>query len=192
MTDGRDRPYHHGDLRRELLRTAVGVIGEQGPTAVTLRDLARRAGVSHAAPAHHFGDKAGLLTAVAVQGYELLGEALGSAARTGDFAEVGVAYVLFAARHPGHFAVMFRPDLYRTADADLVAARAHTDALLRDGARACFGTTDRIRALTAWSLVHGLATLVRDGAVAPEPGTDLESLARAVTHALTALPAAKG
>jgi AcrR family transcriptional regulator len=189
VTVDRERPYHHGDLRRVLLATAVEVIGEQGPTRVTLRDLARRAGVSHAAPAHHFGDKAGLLTAVAVQGYELLGDALGAAARTSDFAEVGVAYVLFAERYPGHFSVMFRPDLFRTDDAELDAARARTNELLRDGARARFGTTDRIRALTAWSLVHGLATLVRDGAVVPEPGSDLESLARAVTHALIAPPA---
>ena len=185
VTTSEKRPYHHGNLRRVLVATAVEVIGEKGPTAVTLRDLARRAGVSHAAPAHHFGDKAGLLTAVAVQGYELLGNALGEAATTGDFAEVGVAYVLFAAGHPGHFSVMFQPDLYRADDPQLVAARARTTALLRDGARARFGSSDRVRALTAWSLVHGLATLVRDGAVAPEPGSDLETLARAVTRALT-------
>ncbi len=180
------RPYHHGDLRQTVLAAAVEAITESGPTALSLRDLARRAGVSHAAPAHHFGDKAGLLTAVAVQGHQLLGEALDAAARTGEFAEVGVAYVLFAARHPGHFAVMFRPDLHRTDDPPLVAARARTTALLREGARARFGTSDRLRALTAWSLVHGLATLVRDGAVVPEPGSDLEALARAVTHGLTA------
>ncbi len=186
MSSRPERPYHHGDLRRVLLETAVEVIGQQGPTAVTLRDLARRAGVSHAAPTHHFRDKAGLLTAVAVQGYQLLGDALSEAARTEDFAEMGIAYVLFAASHPGHFSVMFRPDLYRSDDPDVVAARSRTTGLLRDGARATFGTSDRTRALTAWSLVHGLATLVRDGAVAPEPGTDLESLARAVTHGLTA------
>lgn len=186
VTTSAKRPYHHGDLRRVLLATAVDVIGERGPTGVTLRDLARRAGVSHAAPAHHFGDKAGLLTAVAVEGYQMLGDSLESAAGTSDFAEVGVAYVLFAASHPGHFAVMFRPDLYRTDEPALVAARARTTALLRDGARARFGTSDRVRALTAWSLVHGLATLVRDGAVVPEPGSDLETLARAVTHSLTA------
>lgn len=186
MPATRDRPYHHGDLRRVLLETAVDIIGEHGPAALALRDLARRAGVSHAAPTHHFRDKTGLLTAVAVQGYELLGDALAEAAHTGDFAEVGVAYVLFADTHPGHFSVMFRPDLYRADDPDLATARSRTTALLRDGARARFANRDRVRALTAWSLVHGLATLVRDGAVTPEPGTDLESLARAVTHSLTA------
>jgi AcrR family transcriptional regulator len=180
------RPYHHGDLRRVLLETAVEVISEHGPTAVTLRDLARRAGVSHAAPTHHFHDKAGLLTAVAVEGYLLLGEALADAARTADFAEVGVAYVLFAATHPGHFLVMFRHELHRADDPELLAARARTTALLRDGARATFGTADRVPALAAWSLVHGLATLVLDGAITAEPGTDLEALARAVTHRLSA------
>lgn len=60
--------YHHGDLRRAIIDAALDVIREFSPAAVSLRDLARRAGVSHAAPAHHFGDKAGLLTAVAVQG----------------------------------------------------------------------------------------------------------------------------
>lgn len=183
--DVRRRPYHHGDLRRVLLDTAVEVIAERGPTAVTLRDLARRAGVSHAAPTHHYGDKAGLLTAVAVQGYELLGEALGRAAERGDFAEVGVAYVLFAASHPAHFSVMFRPELYRADDPALVAARTRTTALLRGGAEASFSTADRVPALAAWSLVHGLATLVRDGAVTPEPDSDLESLARAVAGRLS-------
>jgi AcrR family transcriptional regulator len=66
------RPYHHGDLRRALLEAAVQAIAEVGPAAVSLRDLARRVGVSHAAPAHHFGDKAGLLTAVAADGFRRL------------------------------------------------------------------------------------------------------------------------
>lgn len=183
------RAYHHGDLRRALLDAAVAVVAEQGPGAVRLRDLARRAGVSHAAPAHHFGDRAGLLTAVAVEGFGLLAEALEHAAATEDFAEVGVAYVLFADGHPGHFPVMFRSDLLRPADPDLVTARARTTTALRDGARRRFGTADRVRALTAWSLVHGLATLVRDGAITPGPDADLEDLARAVTHALTTPPA---
>src|SRR2546423_2801057 len=105
--------YHHGDLRRTLLAAAVEAIAEHGPAAISLRDLARRADVSHAAPAHHFGDKAGLLTAIAAEGYLLLAAALhDAAARTGSFLEVGVAYVGFAVDQPAHFAVMYRPDLY--------------------------------------------------------------------------------
>ena len=69
-------PYHHGDLRRTMLAAAVSAITESGSAAVSLRELARRAGVSNAAPTHHFGDKAGLLTAVAAEGYDLLAEAV--------------------------------------------------------------------------------------------------------------------
>src|SRR5215203_6275096 len=118
------RPYHHGDLPRALLDAAVEAIAEVGPAAVSLRDLARRTGVSHAAPAHHFGDKAGLLTAVAADGFRRLAATLGEAYEaTGSFLEVGVAYARFAAIHRAHFEVMFRPELYRTDDPDLVRAR---------------------------------------------------------------------
>ena len=98
------RPYHHGDLRPALLRAAVEVIGQSGPAAMSLREVARRAGVSHAAAAYHFGDKAGLLTAVAAQGYRMLTEELRRArdSRRG-FLEVGVAYVRFAVSHRAHF-----------------------------------------------------------------------------------------
>ena len=71
-----DVPYHHGDLRRTLLDTALDAVAEHGPAALSLRDVARRAGVSHAAPAHHFGDKTGLLTALAAEGWSGLADAL--------------------------------------------------------------------------------------------------------------------
>ena len=108
------RPYHHGDLRPALLRAAVEAIGQAGPAAMSLREVARRAGVSHAAAAYHFGDKAGLLTAVATQGYRMLAEELRDA-RDADrgFLEVGIAYVRFAVSHRAHFEVMYRPELYR-------------------------------------------------------------------------------
>src|SRR5579875_2710364 len=119
------RPYHHGDLRPALLRAAVEVIGQSGPAAMSLREVARRAGVSHAAAAYHFGDKAGLLTAVAAQGYRMLTEELRSArdARRG-FLEVGVAYVRFAVSHRAHFEVMYRPELYRRGHAVVAGARS--------------------------------------------------------------------
>jgi len=168
-----------------LLDAAVAVAVEHGPAGLSLREIARRCGVSHAAPVHHFGDKAGLLTAVATQGYQLLGAALAdAAARTADFAELGVAYVLFAAGYPGHFAVMFRPELYHGDDPALGAARARTAALLHEGAQSTFGPADRVPALAAWSLVHGLATLILDGNIDLEPDADLEALARAVTRRL--------
>ena len=177
-----EKPYHHGDLRRVLLDAAVAAIAERGAAALSLRDLARRAGVSHAAPTHHFRDKAGLLTAVAAEGFALLGAAL---AEADDFAATGVAYVLFATTHPGHFAVMFRPVLYHRDDPAVVAARDRTTEMLRGGARQAFGDDDRVPALAAWSLVHGMATLIIDGALELDPGTDVASLARAAALRLS-------
>ena len=126
--------YHHGALRPALLDAALEAIGEVGPTALSMRDVARRAGVSHAASAHHFGDKAGLLTALAAQGYDLLADELAAAwAATGRFLEVGVAYVRFAVAHPAHFAVMFRPELLHLDDPALRAAKARSAAALYGG-----------------------------------------------------------
>jgi AcrR family transcriptional regulator len=136
--------------------------------------------VSHAAPAHHFGDKTGLLTAVAAEGYQLLAEATTAAwRRTGSFLEAGVAYVRFAVTNPAHFAVMFLPDLYRADDPDLEAARAQARAALEKPA----GTTaasvsgePQTAALAGWALMHGLATLWLTGNLAD---SDPEALARA-------------
>jgi AcrR family transcriptional regulator len=181
------RGYHHGDLRRALLDAAVEAIGESGPAGLSLRDLARRAGVSHAAPAHHFGDKAGLLTALAVEGYDRLAAALDRAGD--DLLEVGVAYVRFAVDHRAHFEVMFRPDLYRGDDAEVAAARTRAGAALRSGVDALPGHADRrgdpdADALAAWSIVHGFATLWLAGALPPHFGADPEAAARAVIRRL--------
>src|SRR5438132_8417373 len=125
------RPYHHGDLRRALIDAAVGVIEHEGLAALSLRDLARRVGVSHAAPVHHFGDKAGLLTAIATEGFVKLADQLRRTyARTGNFLEVGVAYVRFAVRERAYFEVMYRPELYHADDPVLEAARRQTGELL--------------------------------------------------------------
>ena len=181
----RERPYHHGDLRRALLATAVEMIAEAGPAALSLRALARRTGVSHAAPAHHFGDKAGLLTVVAAEGYRLLAAVLRDAyERTGSFLEVGVAYVRFALAHRPYFEVMFRPELYHADDPALVAARRASGELLYGPVRDLSDRDpdfDPLRAgVAAWSLVHGLATLYLDGALPPQLGDDPEEIARAV------------
>jgi AcrR family transcriptional regulator len=182
------RPYHHGDLRRALLEAAVQAIAEVGPAAVSLRDLARRTGVSHAAPAHHFGDKAGLLTAVATDGFERLAATLREAyQRTGSFLEVGVAYVRFAVTHRAHFEVMFRPELYRTNDPNLVRAREAARALLYPPAAdlANGPDGDAVRAaVAAWSLVHGLATLWLNHNLPPQLGDDPEQITREVARYL--------
>lgn len=180
------RGYHHGDLRRVLLTAAVVAIEESGPAALSLRDLARRAGVSHAAPAHHFGDKPGLLTALAVEGFDLLAAAL----QTGDsLLEMGVAYVDFAVRRRAHFEVMYRPDLYRVDAPEVVAARGRSRAVLRSavadlppGPGAAGGVAGD--ALAAWSIVHGFATLWNAGALPDEAGDDPRAAARVVIRRL--------
>lgn len=191
------RPYHHGDLRQAVLAAAVSAITESGPAGVSLRDLARRAGVSHAAPAHHFGDKAGLLTALAAEGYHLLADTLTAAQqRTGQFLEVGVAYVRFAVEHRAHFEVMFRPDLYHPDDPTVVSARARAGEALASGVDSVpdrqTGTDCTLAGVAAWSLVHGFATLWLTGALPAELddrlGSDPETAARAVAALLFRAP----
>jgi AcrR family transcriptional regulator len=163
------RPYHHGDLRRAVLDAALEVIATSGPGAVSLRDLARRAGVSHAAPAHHFKDKAGLLTAIAVEGNELLAVSLteGLTEDPNDLRGLGVRYVRFALDHPAHFEVMFRPDLYHQDAPEVVAARGRPAQLLRGAVDALSaerqGPDAELARLAAWSLAHGFVTLSRGG-----------------------------
>ncbi|MGQ4446947.1 TetR/AcrR family transcriptional regulator [Streptomyces griseus] len=183
MTSERERTYHHGDLRRAILTAALDVITTEGPAALSLRDLARRAGVSHAAPAHHFKDRTGLLTAVAAEGYALFADALTGAP---DLRERGVAYVRFAATHSAHFQVMFQPDLYRTDDPDLLAARARATDALRAGVSdlppAGRGQDDRLAGVAAWSLAHGFATLLLTGNLSDAmEGRDPEEAFRALT-----------
>jgi AcrR family transcriptional regulator len=177
------RSYHHGDLRPALLRAAVEAIGHAGPAAMSLRAVARRAGVSHAAAAYHFGDKAGLLTAVAAQGYRVLTQELQNArdARRG-FLEVGVAYVRFAVTHRAHFEVMYRPELYRPGDAEVRKARAGAAVLLYGTASPTAGQL--AAGAAAWSLVHGLATLWLNGNLPAQLGDDPEEITRAVASYL--------
>ncbi|MFJ3672316.1 TetR/AcrR family transcriptional regulator [Streptomyces sp. NPDC090106] len=164
------RSYHHGDLRRAILAAALDVIGADGPAALSLRDLARRAGVSHAAPAHHFKDRAGLLTAIAAEGFGLLATTIGEAA---DLKDAGVRYVRFAREHPAHFQVMFAPELLRPDDLELVTARALATDALRGAVAPVraeeYGVDTRLAGIAAWSLAHGFATLLLsrnlDGAV---------------------------
>ncbi|MGE7386378.1 TetR/AcrR family transcriptional regulator [Streptomyces sp. NPDC004126] len=159
------RTYHHGDLRHAVLTAALDVIAAEGPGALSLRDLARRAGVSHAAPAHHFKDRTGLLTAIAAEGFGLLAESLaGTDADAPELRERGVRYVRFAMTHPAHFQVMFQPELLREDDPDLTAARQRAGEQLRMGVAqlpdAGRGDDARLAGVAAWSLAHGFATLL--------------------------------
>jgi len=169
-------PYHHGALRQALVQATESLLAERGAEGFSLREVARRAGVSPAAPAHHFGDAAGLLTAVASLGFEALGQAL-LAADTGGGADAraalrgqGLAYVHFALQHPGRFRLMFRQGKLH-ADATL---QQHADAafqVLARGVRRGFGLAADVamderqwNAVAAlWSLVHGYAHLAIAG-----------------------------
>jgi AcrR family transcriptional regulator len=185
--------YHHGDLRRAVLVAAAQMIAEGGASQLNLREVARRAGVSHAAPAYHFGDKPGLLTALATQGYEMLADSLGTGPGQDELKEMGVRYVEFAAEHPAHFEVMFRPDLYRAGDPDLVAARTRAREHLHAGVGMVparrRGDDTRTAGLAAWLLAHGFATLWRSGSLAPVVGDqDPEDVFRATAALLFAEP----
>ena len=125
------------DLRQRLIRAAEQEIAACGPAKASLRAIARRVGVSHQATAHHFEDRAGLFTALAVEGFELLlsrTRAAVAGVEVGGGRQVtaaGVAYVEFAARQPTMFDVMFRPELLHADDAALCEVRpAHRGLLL--------------------------------------------------------------
>jgi len=180
----REIGYHHGDLRRTIITAAVGAIAESGIDGWSLRELARRAGVSHAAPAHHFGDKAGVLTAVAAEGYALFADALEEAGS--DLLQAGLAYVRFATEHPIHFGVMFQPGLYRADDAALVEARTRAGEVLTVGARTYSSTPSAAldTSLAAWSIAHGFASLWIAGALPDRVGKDPVKAARPVLRRL--------
>ncbi|WP_395245863.1 TetR/AcrR family transcriptional regulator [Agromyces sp. MMS24-K17] len=173
--------YHHGRLRETLIDAAITAIEEEGVDRLSLRDLARRVGVSHAAPAHHFGDRTGLFTAIAADGFDRLADVL--EASGGDFVEAGVAYVGFATAERGRFEVMYRRELLRDDDAALVAARDRAGDVLRAGADGEPGDA-RANALAAWSIVHGFATLWNAGAIDAPAGTAPTAMARAVAGRL--------
>lgn len=183
------RPYHHGDLRRAVLDAAVEAITEAGPASLSLRDLARRAKVSHAAPAHHFGDKAGVLTALAAEGFDMLADTLLATQQlTGDFQEVGVAYVRFAIENRAHFEVMYRPDLYHPEDPAVRAARSRAGTALYAGAdTVAHRPRDvdlRVAGVAAWSLVHGFASLWLHGSLPEEFRDDPGEGARVIAGLL--------
>src|SRR5690349_21462279 len=123
--------YHHGDLKAAILGQAAALVAERGADGISLRELARVAGVSHAAPAHHFTDRRGLFTALAAEGFRLLAAALTDARP--EFIDAAKAYVRFALDHPGHYEVMFDKSLYDAADPGLAEAEAAASAELARG-----------------------------------------------------------
>lgn len=177
------RRYHHGDLPTALLAAVDEIVREGDVGAVTLREAARRADVSHAAPAHHFGDKAGLVTAYSAQGFEALRQRLAEAAAQADAAgeptllAIGLAYVRFAVDQPGYFSVMFRPELLDPERLGFREACGGAFAVLIEAVRVLRSDLEPddpqilLAATGAWSIVHGFATLWCEGNL-PEPVTD--------------------
>jgi AcrR family transcriptional regulator len=181
--------YHHGDLRRALLTAAMDMLEADGSEALSLREVARRAGVSHNAPYRHFADREALLAAMAAEGFDVLAEVMSRAATGGAPPEVGVAYVRFATDHPQLFNLMFGPSLSRRDHPDLGAAMDRAFAVFA----ARVPPSDREPAapiaphlIASWALVHGLAHLLLgdrlgEGLTGSTP--DVAELTRAVLAA---------
>jgi len=193
--------YHHGDLRRALVDAALLLIERSGAGGVTLRGAARLAGVSQTAPYRHFSDKRALLAAVAEQGFRTMSAQLREATAPfeGDpmarLRALGVAYVQFAQAHPSHFRVMFGPQTGDRSDfpALLEAAQdgftqfLNAIAACRESGLLRTAPPDQL-ALTAWSTVHGLSSLVVDAQVSALGLQDVaaEALASVVVDHLLA------
>ncbi len=165
--------YHHGNLRQALLDAARTLVNEAGVEALTLREVARRAGVTTGAPYHHFADKAALVHALAWQSLQELDHISESAIEgisdpREQLRAMGVAYVLYAVEHPADFRLMFRPEMGAPLDFKDPASAPVFRILIRvvEACRAAAGVTNDGRdaaAVSAWSLVHGLASLLVDG-----------------------------
>ena len=187
-----------GDLADELLKAAAALVGERGPQRFSLREVARRARVSEAAPYWHFASKEALLAAVAEQGFTALAALMAEVRRRvkdphRQLQQLGVAYVQFALAHPSHLRVMFGPEVHdKSAHPSLKVAAERAFSLLvgtiSEGQRA-----GRVRngdpeelAVAAWALVHGLSALLIDGQLRRRLRSDHEArlLATRVTKLL--------
>jgi AcrR family transcriptional regulator len=185
MRAKRKADYHHGDLRRALIETAVKAIAKHGASPLSLRELAARAGVSAGAPYHHFASRDDLLASIAEEGFTRL-EARLIAAReaapnspSARLEAIGLAYVTFAVSAPGYFRVMFHGSSKSSGPTEAGLRAFH---ILRDAVIACQEAGQAPKGdvtalvLIAWSAVHGFATLRLDRAL-PFEGLEPERLA---------------
>jgi AcrR family transcriptional regulator len=183
--------YHHGALREALLAATLELIEAEGIGAVSLRQVARAAGVSPGAPYHHFPDRAALLTALSDEGFRRLADELARAhAAAGTPAEaleaILTAYVDFAQANPAYFRLMFRPELKQSHKSESGAEAGEAAfAVLADTVAECVPAGDReVVAITMWSLVHGYASLWLDGQLdhrTDDPGALAQRVAALVT-----------
>jgi len=171
------RSYHHGALRPALIAAARAILAERGTTGLTLRECARRAGVSHAAPRHHFADRTSLLTAVAAEGFRDLTASMDAYSHDADdprtrLREVGVGYIAFAVEQPETFRLIFGQSGLYTDDPEYTEAAMVAFDRLADAVVAASGSITgadpgaRQRMKHAWSVVHGYAMLWLGGALA--------------------------
>ena len=197
--EGKGGKYHHGDLRRALLEAALELLEQNGPSGITLREAARRAGVTHAAPYRHFADKEALLAALAEEGFEELRAAVEAAMRDHEglarLEACGVAYVRFARSNPSRFRVMFGSEVgdKRKYPSLLEADQAVFDVLCREirrvqqAGRLTPGNPAAL-GMVLWSMLHGVAALVVDGQMERAGVRDeaIEDFARRVARAANA------
>lgn len=179
------------DVARAVLDAAIEIIATDGPDQVSMREVARRAGVSHQAPYHHFTDRAGIFAAISEEGFRTFTDEIRRTfdASSDPLADCLRAYVGFALAHPGHFRVMFRSDIcgIRTHQATQTEADGAFLALLdlsaRVGADAAPGDALAL-AVAIWSQAHGLATLLVDGPLADKlpPETAINDMVDAVAR----------
>lgn len=185
--------YHHGDLPATCVSAAMELLEESGESALSLRAVARRSGVSPAAPYRHYADREALVSAVAALGYRELAERLAAAhpspATPEQLTRVAVAYVQFALDRPALFRLMFGEPCDRDND-ERTAATATVTLYLREIVRRVFPAADPDAMATAtWALVHGLAFLHLDGKLdAPTPAAVADHVTTTIHALLNATP----
>ena len=198
---GGEAPYHHGALRDALLKAAETVLERDGLQGLTLRAVARQAGVSHAAPTHHFGDLTGLVSELAATGFRQFNAAMAAAPRIGESLENTKArlsaYIAYAQAHPGMYGLMFRterldmtrPALSDAANAAFAGLAGAIGASRHERISEEALSLDQGAAIArAWSMIHGFTMLLLDGRLAdvlrrmPE-GTDVDTLLGAMLTA---------
>ncbi|NJR31866.1 MAG: TetR/AcrR family transcriptional regulator [Chamaesiphon sp. CSU_1_12] len=174
-TDSESKPYHHGDLKNALIAAGLQLLRERGVAGLNLREVARIAGVSHTAPYRHFPDKQALISAIAVEGFEMLAtviravDAQNYPTTVDRLAATGEAYVRFAIEHPAHIAIMFNrentrgddPELYKLSKVGFEYLVRHIHIGQSNGELPPMEPTEAAKCL--WATLHGLAVLTIEG-----------------------------
>jgi AcrR family transcriptional regulator len=197
-----ERAYHHGDLRRSLIKAAVGILTENQDWTFSLREVARRAGVSHNAPYNHFEDKRDLLAEVAAAGFETLRDRMLAAIPGIEDAEAALTsaaavYVRFGIENPAHYRLMFgsvvatkRKDRPKPLIVAGENAKAVLEEIIHRGAEQGIFTFSpkkkeelHLAVLSAWSAVHGLTMLAIDG-MAETPRLTMDGVAKKLSRTI--------